>query len=442
VIAAPAAANPHYGRPPRVVFGLGILIGTLAAITITSVLDIRLEGAASAGLIDLIALILVLLVGAATFGLVRGFDHRHPDRHRRHRRVAYGVLGAVFVLLALLADLLFINLAVGALVACLPTTLFGLWLVRRLDRNEKEPWRLIFAAFGWGAVVATNLAVLTNSVYSALVRDALIPGPGQAVFTSFSASFREEVGKGAALLLLFLLMRDEFDDVVDGVVYGAAVGLGFNLLESASYIAQYGGLQWVNRQVLGLFAGHTIYTAMTGAGIGISRQLRSPLGRLAMIACGFSIAIGSHFAWDAWADALTSESGLGATVLLPTLLIEGPLLVAAVILVVLGLRREGRALGRVLGIEAARGTGAVLPDEVHVLTRPWHRFGRRLAVLFRRGPAAYVRVARLQRLQLDLAMELWHRERAEIDEPLSAEQDLRQRALVMRARAFGVPAPA
>jgi hypothetical protein len=38
----------------------------------------------------------------------------------------------------------------------------------------------------------------------------------------------------------------------------------------------------------------------------------------------------------------------------------------------------------------------------------------------------------LQTAQLDLAMEMWHRERKEIDTPLEAEDRLRDRVLALR----------
>src|SRR5207253_8885737 len=113
---------------------------------------------------------------------------------------------------------------------------------------------------------------------------------------------------------LFLIMRNEFDDVVDGIVYGAAVGLGFNFLESISYMTnQYSifapegiggvaaGIQWYGRQVLGLFFGHATYTAYIGAGVGIARQLPQMRQKVFAIVAGFIIAIAGHFSCDAWA---------------------------------------------------------------------------------------------------------------------------------------------
>jgi len=55
-----------------------------------------------------------------------------------------------------------------------------------------------------------------------------------------------------------------------------------------------------------------------------------------------------------------------------------------------------------------------------------------MRALERSGLSGYLHVARLQSAQLDLAMERWHRERKEIDEPLEAENDLRRRILALR----------
>ena len=426
------AANPRHHRPPRVVVGAALLGGTVLAMGLGSLADLRVSGL-GIGFIDLIALVPVAGVGLLTLGLVAIFDRRNPRARARDLLGVIAAAGVVFAVLLVVTAVVATGLAFGALLACLPTTLLALVIVRRIDRLHKEPWRMVLVAFGWGAVVATNLAVLSVSIYDGLVAGALIPGPGQEVATAFSAGLREELSKGIALLLLFTLMRDEFNDVVDGIVYGAVVGIGFNYFESAQYIAQYGGSQWLNRQVIGLFTGHAIYTAMIGAGLGIARQTRPLAGKVAMILAGFSVAVAGHFAWDAWVEQLSWVPGFDqSTVLVPTLLFEGPMFVAAALMIVLGLRREGRALRRQLQAEAAAGSGAVLPAEVEVLVRPGRRWRRRVAAMFRHGPAAYFRLGRLQRAQLALAMERWHRERQEIDLPLGAEDELRARVLAVR----------
>src|SRR4029077_17877618 len=112
--------------------------------------------------------------------------------------------------------------------------------------------------------------IWAESLWQLIAIRTLVPGPGLDVSTAFSAGILEELAKGSAVLLLFLVMRNEFDDVVDGIVYGAAVGLGFNFMESISYMTNLyaifqpenaggfaAGAQWYFRQVLGLFFGHS-----------------------------------------------------------------------------------------------------------------------------------------------------------------------------------------
>jgi hypothetical protein len=253
-----------------------------------------------------------------------------------------------------------------------------------------------------------------------------------------------------AVLLLFLVMRNEFDDVVDGIVYGAAVGLGFNFMETITYMTNLyaifspegsggiaAGFQWYARQVLGLFMGHATYTALVGAGIGIARQLPSRRQKVIAIVTGFLVAIAAHFSWDAWLTFFPIETSLFGLVEvhLRTIVMTGPFTAGVIVLLVLGLRNESRALYEQLRKEAAVGAGAVLPAEVDILASPWRRFGERLRALDKGGLGAYLRLARLQTAQLDLAMERWHRERQEIDTPLEAEQELRSEILTLRRRA-------
>jgi len=258
------------------------------------------------------------------------------------------------------------------------------------------------------------------------------------------------MGKGTAVLLLFLVMRNEFDDVVDGIVYGAAVGLGFNFMETLTYMTNLysifgpegaggiaAGFQWYARQVLGLFMGHATYTAFVGAGIGIARQLPSPRKKVIAIVTGFVVAIAAHFSWDAWLTFFPIGTGLLGLieVHLRTIVMTGPFTAGVVALLILGLRNESVALTKQLRNEAAAGAGAVLPEEVEILNKPWRRFRERLRALDRRGVGGYVRLARLQAAQLDLAMERWHRERQEIDAPLEAEEELRGRIRTLRQQA-------
>jgi PrsW family intramembrane metalloprotease len=52
---------------------------------------------------------------------------------------------------------------------------------------------------------------------------------------------RLELVKGCGVVLLYLIAAAEFDDIMDGFVYGAMVGLGFAVVEGAVYFVLPGG---------------------------------------------------------------------------------------------------------------------------------------------------------------------------------------------------------
>ncbi|MEA2646309.1 MAG: hypothetical protein QOE92_1392 [Chloroflexota bacterium] len=434
----PVSANPRHHHHHGYRAGAAITIGVLVAMFVASIVGVFVKS--SIAVLDLGGLIVIGIFFGGTYLLVAAFSLH--DRERRHRRLrvvfivfGVGLLIWMFVLASLIANL---NL-VGAL-AALPFTLFAIWVLRHLNRNQKEPWRLLLAAFGWGGVVATNLAILFEGPYDLLVVSNLIPGPGQGISASFSAATFEELPKGIAVLLLFFVMRSQFDDVVDGILYGAMVGLGFNFVESLGYMSAHGLLpQLYVRQLLGLFAGHTTYTALIGAGIGVARQQPGVWRKVVAGASGFLAAVGAHFLWDALAMTAiiphTNSFLLEAFVFLPlrVMFVDGPFTALVLVLLVAGLHREGRALRQQLEQEAALGLGTVLPEEVAVLASPRQRARWRRHEFLTYGWRGYRWLGRLQRAQLALAMERWHRARQEIDDPLEAEDALRQHILIVRA---------
>jgi RsiW-degrading membrane proteinase PrsW (M82 family) len=438
-------------RPRR--YGIALAIGAMVVVALvaSSILNyVYLD--TIPGRTSLYGLLAVALITLGTYVLVRAFN-RDPATRRNHL-IRAGVLIGLGVLLWLLVIDVFLftqtagpGVAAVCALACIPTTAFGLFVVRRMDRNHKEPWRLVLVAAAWGAIVATSLVVWGETVWETSAQHTLVPGPGLDTSLAFMAGILEELAKGTAVLLLFLVMRNEFDDVVDGIVYGAAVGLGFNYLESITYMtneysifqaegfgAAAAGIQWYGRQVLGLFFGHATYTAYIGAGVGIARQMPGMRQKILAIVAGFIIAIAGHFSWDAWATFFPVDNTIFGLVEihLRTLIMTGPFTAGVVALLIFGIRYEGQNLVEQMRKEAASGQGAILPEEIPVLASPWRRLRQRLHALSHAGFRGYLKVSRLQTAQLDLAMERWHRERKEIDTPLEAEQQLRQHVIQLR----------
>jgi len=448
----PPAADPESTLRPRR-YGIAFAVAALVVLALiaSSILNYvyldTIPGRAS-----LYGLLAVASITLGTYILVRAFNRDRATR--RNHLIRAGVLIGLGVLLWLLVIDVFLytqsagpGVAAVCALACLPTTAVGLLVVRRMDRNHKEPWRLVLVAAAWGAIVATSLVVWAETVWEVSAQRALVPGPGLDTSLAFMAGTLEELAKGLAVVLLFLVMRSEFDDVVDGIVYGAAVGMGFNFMESVSYMTNLysifapehqggiaAGVQWYNRQVLGLFFGHATYTAYIGAGVGIARQLPSLRQKILAIVAGFMVAIAGHFSWDAWVNLFPIPNTLFGIVAihLRTLVMTGPFTAGLIALLIFGIRYEGQNLVDQMGKEAATGAGAILPEEVPVLASPWRRLRQRMHAFHRVGLRGYFEVSRLQTAQLDLAMERWHRERKEIDTPLEAERTLRERVIQLR----------
>ncbi|GAB4111176.1 MAG: hypothetical protein Fur005_19580 [Roseiflexaceae bacterium] len=216
-------------------------------------------------------------------------------------------LGHVTIWIAepLPAVTLFLSTVGLATLASLPA--FGLlWL---LDRRERESTWLVIGAVLWGAVISTGLSAIFNALGYGFISVSLeiingVEGSqiGEFLTAAIVAPFVEESAKGIAVLVLLWFLRAEFDNLRDGIIYGALVGLGFNIAEVALYVmngyietgrAPFGE-QFAARFVFLGINGHLLWSALCGAGIGIARQ--TPNGCLRWFAPvgGYAVAVLGH----------------------------------------------------------------------------------------------------------------------------------------------------
>jgi RsiW-degrading membrane proteinase PrsW (M82 family) len=202
--------------------------------------------------------------------------------------------------------------AVSVVAAVVPTVVYVL-VLWWFDRYEKEPRRLLWTAFLWGAVPAIVLSVIAENVLGEPLA-ALSEQGAEFVSSSVLAPLVEELTKGLAVFLLFLFFHREFDDVLDGIVYGATVGFGFAMTENVFYFMgslHQGGLESLTGLVLmrGLVFGlnHALFTATFGATLGYARisqrgflrWLAPPLGLL-----GAMLLHGIHNLFTSLADTM------------------------------------------------------------------------------------------------------------------------------------------
>ena len=145
-----------------------------------------------------------------------------------------------------------------------------------LDRYEPEPRSLLVLGLGWGAFVATSIALVLQLFDSVIFQNT------DAFTAVVVAPVTEEATKGLFILLLLFYRRHELDGVLDGLVYAGMVGIGFAFTENILYLTpaymggdgQAGGLGdavglFVVRCLFGPFA-HPFFTSFIGIGIGIA----------------------------------------------------------------------------------------------------------------------------------------------------------------------------
>jgi protease PrsW len=254
--------------------------------------------------------------GAPTPGMVLAAAPPPPRRLDWRRGLQ---LGGVIALIALsgLAVLTYVGwhigpvaLTVGIVAAIVPVpvlVLCFLWL----DRYEPEPVKYLLFCFGWGACLATGVALLVNTTASRLFPRLGLP---EALVAVLVAPFIEESMKALGPVLLFWRRRRAFSGIIDGIVYCGLSATGFAMVENILYLGGYGYAQnadkygalsgaaavitiFIVRIVMTGFA-HPLFTSMTGIGLGIAaRSVHARVRWFAPLA-GLIVAMMLHGTWN------------------------------------------------------------------------------------------------------------------------------------------------
>jgi RsiW-degrading membrane proteinase PrsW (M82 family) len=293
---------------------------------------------------------------------------------------------------------------------------FVLFIVN-LDHLEREPPILLATAFTWGAVVVTATAVPGNVAADNLVAKLLSPRFAAMWGPALAGPTVEETLKFLGVLVIALLATAQVNSVVDGMVYGAMVGLGYQVMENVSYAAMAVQATGTGDRVepvfttfiaRGIFAGpwsHTVFTALAGAGVGyaVVRVDRSPAARAGVAGLCLGGAWLCHFLWNA--PLLPDGFGLGTPGQVAALLIKGgPVLGLALVLAHLARVREGDYYANVLA--ALADPRIVTPAELGALSSLGGPARLRRAAYARAGGAGDRAARRLQDAQSQLAVEL------------------------------------
>jgi RsiW-degrading membrane proteinase PrsW (M82 family) len=391
----------------------------------------------------------------------------------RRPAVAKGVIALLALLLLVAAAMSLLTMAgmgpegavmfVRALAASGLLSLMPLAIIAWLDRREREsPW-LYAVAFLWGGVISAWVSMPINTLLLLEVQHWVARNPGVTELLGGDATLMlgaplaaplvEESIKGLGIVLLFVLLRAEFDNMRDGFVYGALVGAGFTWVESALYIAhgfvQHGTAPWElqlgARYALFGLAGHVLFSGLFGAFLGLARQRGRGVLAFLLALAGLGLAVLAHAANNVlpligalmlraagepppkggeppppagFVETWISASVMDLIVFLPFVALLAWLLV-----------RSGRWERQVIGAElATEDAPSVLDDERAAIAADGIFRTRRIQALQRRTSSALVR------LQHELAFRK-HRVRAGGGDPERDPLVARWREEIRRLRA-------
>ena len=275
-----------------------------------------------------------------------------------------------------------------------------LLFIRGVDLYERESLRYVIPVFVWGFAVATTVSLFFNTVASFTISSIAGQEVAGVLTPVFVAPVVEESAKGLALLLTFLIAYlsarrrrgvTESAGVMDGIVYGSAVGFGFAIAEDILYGLQYGSETFVVRRIFGGFA-HAAFTSLTGIGIGLIPWFRPGFLKFLFPVVGLLSAMLLHAIFNFTATFFGPAAYLALALVVFLYLV----------LIVVWLAVERRTIRDELRDEVEAGT--VTPEEYAILPSYFRRTGYYLGLIFSGRLSTWARARKVHGAEVDLAL--------------------------------------
>jgi hypothetical protein len=251
----------------------------------------------------------------------------------------------------------------------------------------------------------------------------------------------EELATGVLLYALIHSIREEFDDLLDGVVYGAALGAGFGAAESFLYALGGTGLL-TGSTITGLvIAGlnHAFYGAVFGAIVGASQHLTRPR-HVVVVVLGLATAALLHAFHDTFPQVLSRlvgqpDAAAGFVSRLAADAVNWLGILTLAVIVAVAWRREASILRAELRDEVT--SGVVSEADFATITSFRGRLGRQLTLLRAEGLRPVLRLRRRYAAEGELA---FHKRRLAVRtrRPPAAARGDELRARIAELRAVSV----
>jgi protease PrsW len=337
-----------------------------------------------------------------------------PSGHTSAIKIALGIAALLIALLLGLVVLLLIGfetgpvpLLIGMIFATIPVPIY-VTLVLWIDRYESEPGWLLATAFCWGALVAVFIAFIFNTgVFVGVAVMTHSERAGQTASAVISAPIVEESAKAIILFVIFFWKKDEFDGVIDGIVYAALAALGFAMTENIQYYGKAalggGGVLTVTLFIRGALApfSHPLFTSMTGIGLGLSRQSTNQVVKFITPVLGLMMAMAMHSIWNG-----SAAIGGGLGFFITYLVVMVPAFLILLVVIIFSLRQEGQVVRQFLLPDFQNGV--LRPDEYAQLCSVTKRAGASFTALSNGGMSRWRDCKQFNQMGSELA---FHRSR-------------------------------
>ena len=305
-----------------------------------------------------------------------------------------------------------------------------LLFIRAIDLYEREPLRYVVPVFLWGFAVATTISLVFNTLAQITFTSVVSKEVASFLTAVFVAPVVEECTKGLALLIIFVIAYlasrrrrlIEFAGVMDGIVYGAAVGFGFALAEDILYGMQYGAETFLVRRIFGGFA-HAAFTSLTGIGISLIPFVHNRVLKAVPPLLGLLGAILLHATFNFLATVFGTVAYLFMFLVV----------LAYLVVILVWLTIERRAIRGELREEVAEGL--ISPEEYALLPTYFRRTAYYLRFILTGRLGAWSSARQVHSAAVDLAFAKSLARRSPAPSRVERVQALRQKIVDLRAQA-------
>lgn len=309
-----------------------------------------------------------------------------------------------------------------------------LLFIRAVDLYERESFLYVIPVFVWGFTVAVAFALVVNTLASIIIASAIGRQPASVVTAVFVAPVVEESIKGTALLITFVVAflvsrrrgAMEFSGVMDGIVYGSAVGFGFSIAEDLLYYLQFGPETFIVRRLFGGFA-HAAFTSLTGVGFGLIPWVRNRFAKVALPIAGL---IGAMF--------LHATFNIAGSIFGPlAYLVELFVVILYIVVICVWLAVERRTIRSEL--EDEMRSGVITAYEYSILPTYFRRTGHYLGLILTGHLITWRRERKAHAIAVDLALTKRISRNSRDDYHEARLQDMRRRIASLKGEPLSNP---